>query len=51
MIGHDDEFVQFEFLADLGGFEPLFPNDFAALVFVHMVIDDPAKDALLPQRA
>ena len=51
MIGHDDECVQFKLLPDLGRFEPLLPHNFAALIFLHLVTDNPAKDALFPERA
>jgi hypothetical protein len=49
MVGHDDECVQFKFLSRLGGFEPLFPHNSAALIFLHLVINDPTKYTLFPE--
>jgi hypothetical protein len=51
VVGHDCECVQFKFLSDSGRFEPLLPHNLAALIFTHLVIHDPAKDALFPERA
>jgi len=51
VIGHDDECAQFKLLPDLGRLEPLLSHNFAALIFLHLVTDNPAKDTLFPERA
>jgi hypothetical protein len=51
VIGHDGECVQFKFPSGLGGFEPLLPYNFAALIFLHLVINDLTKDTLFSERA
>jgi hypothetical protein len=51
MIRHDSECIQLKLPSDTAGFEPLFPHNLAALIFVHLVINDPAKYTLFPERA
>jgi hypothetical protein len=51
MVGHHDKCIQRKFLPDLGGFEPLFPRNLAAIIFVHVVFDHTAEDALFVERA
>ena len=51
VIRHDDECVQIEILPNLGGFKPLLPHNFAAVIFLHLVVDDLAENALFPERA
>jgi len=50
MVGHDDECIQCKSLPDLGGFEPLFPRNLAAIIFVHVIFDHTAEDALFVER-
>jgi hypothetical protein len=49
MVGHDDECIQCQFLPDSGGFEPLFPRNLAAIIFVHVIFDHTAEDALFAE--
>ena len=51
MIGHDSECIQLKLPSDTGGFEPLRSHNLAALIFLHLVINDPAKHTLFPERA
>jgi hypothetical protein len=51
MIRHDSECIQLKLPSHTAGFEPLFPHNLAALIFLHLVINDPAKYALFPERA
>jgi hypothetical protein len=51
MVGHDDECIQCKILPDLGGFEPLFPRNPAAIIFIHVVSDHTAEDAPFVERA
>jgi hypothetical protein len=51
VIRHDSECIQLKLLSHTARFEPLFPHNLAALIFLHLVINDPPKYALFPERA